>query len=75
MVTWHEVPGIRKKKEPSRRDGMIVYPRGSLQRSSWQVLSSVTESTAAPTQNHPVPPGRIVPFYGIPGTSCQAILV
>jgi hypothetical protein len=51
MVAWHEVPGIRKKRSPSRRDGVIMYSGVRLQRSCWHVLSSVMESRAAPTQS------------------------
>jgi len=45
MVAWHEVPGISKKKEPvpeGRCDYVFAH---SLQRSCWQVLNSVMEST------------------------------
>src|SRR5262249_6636894 len=35
----------------SRRDGVIMVARVSLQRSCWHVLSPVMESKAAPTQS------------------------
>ena len=38
IVARHEVPGIRKKRSPSRRDGVIRFSRLSLQRSCWHVL-------------------------------------
>ena len=40
-----------RERSPSRRDGVIMYSRVSLQRSCWHVLSSEMESTAAPTQS------------------------
>ena len=51
MVAWHEVPGIRKRKEPvpeGRCD--YVFARQST-KIVWHVLGSVMESTAAPTQS------------------------
>ena len=51
MVAWHEVPGIRKKKEPVPEGRCDYVFARSLQRSCWHVLSSVMESTAAPTQS------------------------
>ena len=57
MVAWHEVPGIRKKKSPSRRDGVIMYSRVGLQRSCWHVLSSAMESTTAALTQSSCPSG------------------
>jgi len=51
-----------------------MYSRVRLQRSRWHVLSSVMESQRL-LAHHPVPPGRIVSFNGIPGTSCLATLM
>src|SRR5262249_2744957 len=52
-------PGMKcleyvRKRSPSRRDGVIMYSRVSLQRS--HVFSSVMESKATPTQSS-YPPG------------------
>jgi hypothetical protein len=51
MVAWHEVPGIRKKEKPVPEGRCDYVFARSLQRSCWHVLSSVMESTAAPTQS------------------------
>jgi len=40
-----------RERSPSRRDGVIMFSRVSLQRSCWPVLSSVMESKAVPTQS------------------------
>ena len=40
-----------RERSPSRRDGVIMFSRLSLQRSCWHALSSVLESKAAPTQS------------------------
>src|SRR5215469_6543871 len=54
-ISFAPTPIVRKRS-PSRRDDVIMYSRVGLQRSCWHVLSSVTESTAAPTQSS-CPPG------------------
>jgi len=53
MVAWHEVPGMVKikKRSPSWRDDVIMYSRVGLQRSCGHLLSSVMDSTAAPTRS------------------------
>ena len=77
MVAWHEVPGMRKKKSPSRRDDVIMYSRVSLQRSCGHVLGSVMESTAAPTESS-CPSGTDRFFlrhsrYFVPGYSHESL--
>src|SRR5262249_43529387 len=49
-ISFAPTPIVRKRS-PSRRDGVIMFSRLSLQRSCWYVLSSVMESKAAPTQS------------------------
>src|SRR5215471_18396021 len=57
-ISFAPTPMVRKKS-PSRRDGVIMYSRVSLQRSCWHVLSSVMESKAVPRQSS-CPSGTII---------------
>jgi hypothetical protein len=84
IVAWHEVPGKRPSKEPSRRvryDRAQLIPEVFFRRrcaprffGRTNYFSSIIESVRTPARIMPYHTGRL--FWGgaAPGTSCQATI-